>query len=665
MGSHFYPLYTLVKVALPELSLRTWNPGNLMGEPHLLHYFPVPYLLMALLSLFMPLGRAFNIGTLLPLFLAPFAVYYALRGLGIRRLTSGFASFASLFFFFNESYSMWGGNATSLLAGQFAHMYGLLFLFLFIGWTAREIRSGQMRYGPSLVIAAIACSHTYILLLVPFFFLSFIFFFPYGEWKKKFNYCFVLGIWGILLSMWFVGPQILNAPWTTANPMDWIFGDRWNEIFPLPFRIVGIILLTSLPIYTYMMGAGKFRTKEFGQELAFWLIPTVACLGMFFVFPKLGLVDVRVVPQMLLFFVIYAAIVLVTSFRAFPILIQYVLAVGLSIGCVFWVKKQIRNYSYWVTWNYSGWEAKPDWPYALTVFDYLRKDFSYPRIANEHNSILNQAGTTRVWEMTPYFAHRATMESLYQEAAFTAPYTYYLQALISDTPSCPIRGYRCPAPDLREASKYMKLLGVSDLIIVSERVRALADAEPSLQRSLNAGPYTIYSLREKPLMAEVLTAEIAPAPLKDFKKNFYEWLANYTPASQLQMVEMGNKSLEYKEMTPEEALLCHPQVKVDYNTIDLKTNCPGALHLLKYTYHPSWDADTGDTIHMVSPGFMAIVPSKSTVHMRFGHDFRWWAFAVISLLAFLLLFAAYFGVEVREEPRKKILSLFRRNRSKL
>ena len=666
MGSHFYPLYTLVKVALPELSLRTWNPGNLMGEPHLLHYFPVPYLIMALLSLFMPLGRAFNLGTLLPLFLAPLAIYFALRGLGVRRLNAGFASFASLFFFFNESYSMWGGNATSLLAGQFAHMYGLLFLFLLIGWIGREIRSGKMNYGPTLLIAAIACSHTYILLLVPFFFISFIFFFPHGDWKKKFNYCFVLGIWGILLSMWFVGPQILHAPWTTGNPMDWIFGNPWNEIFPTPFRIVAVVFLICLPIYTYMMGAGRFKTKEFARELAFWAIPTLSCLGMFFIFPKLGLVDVRVVPQMLLIFVIYSALILTNSFRVFPALIQYVLVIGLSIGCVIWVKKQIRNYSYWVTWNYSGWEAKPDWPYAQAVFDHLRKpDFSYPRIANEHHSLLNQAGTTRVWEMTPYFAHRSTMESLYQEAAFTTPYTYYLQALISETPCCPIRGYRCPAINFQVATKYMKLLGVSDLVTVSEGVKNLANAEPGLIRSFTSGPFAIYTLREKVDMVEIFQGEIASVGLKNFKANFYDWFLNYTPASQMQIIEMGNKPMQNKELTPEQLANCNPQLKVDYNQIDLTTNCPGALHILKYTYHPSWDADTGDTIHMVSPGFIALTPSQTQVHMRFGHDFRWWAFGVISLLSFLLLFAAYFGVEVRQEPRKKILSLFRRNRPKL
>jgi hypothetical protein len=55
-GSHFYPLWVLVNESLPHWQIRTWNPGNLMGEPHLLHYFPGPFLLMAFLSIFMPLG---------------------------------------------------------------------------------------------------------------------------------------------------------------------------------------------------------------------------------------------------------------------------------------------------------------------------------------------------------------------------------------------------------------------------------------------------------------------------------------------------------------------------------------------------------------------------------------------------------------------------------
>lgn len=81
-GSHFYSLWVLVNQALPHFQIRTWNPGNLMGEPLLLHYFPAPFLLMAFLSLFMPLGLAFNLGTILPLFSFPMSLSFALSRLG-------------------------------------------------------------------------------------------------------------------------------------------------------------------------------------------------------------------------------------------------------------------------------------------------------------------------------------------------------------------------------------------------------------------------------------------------------------------------------------------------------------------------------------------------------------------------------------------------------
>ena len=120
-GSHFYPLWVLVKESLPHWQIRSWNPGNLMGEPHLLHYFPGPFLVMAFLSIFMPLGLAFNFGTLLPLVAFPLSLAFALSKLGSSYAFRIAAVAASFLVLFNESYSMWGGNATSLLAGQYAH----------------------------------------------------------------------------------------------------------------------------------------------------------------------------------------------------------------------------------------------------------------------------------------------------------------------------------------------------------------------------------------------------------------------------------------------------------------------------------------------------------------------------------------------------------------
>ena len=49
-GSHLWPVVALREYGLAHFNFRPWNPGNYMGEPLLVHYFPLPFILMALAS---------------------------------------------------------------------------------------------------------------------------------------------------------------------------------------------------------------------------------------------------------------------------------------------------------------------------------------------------------------------------------------------------------------------------------------------------------------------------------------------------------------------------------------------------------------------------------------------------------------------------------------
>ncbi len=83
-GSHFWTLWSLVHHGISSGVLRPWNPGNMGGEPILLHYFPFSFLLMWVLALFVPIGMAFNLGTMLWAVFFPISMYACLRGTGNR-----------------------------------------------------------------------------------------------------------------------------------------------------------------------------------------------------------------------------------------------------------------------------------------------------------------------------------------------------------------------------------------------------------------------------------------------------------------------------------------------------------------------------------------------------------------------------------------------------
>jgi len=71
MGTHYYPAFFLRNVLLPHGSVIGWCPGNYAGYPLFQFYFPLPFILMAALSVATPFPVAFKLITQLGTFLLP------------------------------------------------------------------------------------------------------------------------------------------------------------------------------------------------------------------------------------------------------------------------------------------------------------------------------------------------------------------------------------------------------------------------------------------------------------------------------------------------------------------------------------------------------------------------------------------------------------------
>lgn len=646
-GSHFFPLYVLVKHGLPEWSLRTWNPGNLMGEPHLLHYFPGPFLAMAVLSLLLPLGLAFNIGTILPLLFFPVCVFVGIRSLKLTNTQAFFVACGSLIFLFNESYSMWGGNANSLLAGQFAHLYALNLFFLFIAAIQHDLARPKRLHLPTLLGALVAICHSYVFLLIPFFFLGLLIHDLLQDKKERtpelFKYLFVSGLLILSLSLWFLWPQVANAPWTTGNPMTWHFDDFWGTVFPPKWRELGIMLSLMLPFILFWAG----RRPDFAKKMT---LLSCVCLTLiavnfvfFFIFPKFGLVDARAIPHIQLFsFLLLFGILGMTIHFFFRARLAQVLLIVFGLCSLYWAQTQVKNFPYWVQWNYSSWSKKNLYKETQNVFEFLRGDFSQARVVNEHHPSLNSAGTTRVFEMTPYFAGRASLESLYQEATHTAPLTHWVQARISEKPSCPIRGWDCPTQDFNGLADQLSLIGVQDLILTGPLSFEKIKESPDFSKVYSSDTFQIHRLKRNVSLVEVMSS-----PLENlegpYQRKFYDWFKNYTSTNSFFLIK--DLPTDWKNLTTSTSTnQCRPQVVVDYNHIRLRTNCPEQIHLLKFTYHPAWSASNGTPIKMISPGFMALIPKDENVTLTFGPHWTWIISAFVSLLSLLgLLYVLFHG----------------------
>lgn len=635
-GSHYYPLYSLFEAGWKEMRLRVWNPGNLFGEPLLLHYFPGPFIIMSFFGIFMPLGLAFNIGTILPLFIFPISVFTAFWYSDRGWRTSILALVASLLYVFNESHSMLGGNSNSLLAGQFAHMYALCFLFFLLARISIELKNRLTCLGSAILVSMIAICHSYILLLVPFFYLSILITNTEAGFKFKFKHLFLSGFFGLCLSLWFIIPQALNSKWQTATPMIWLFNDIWKEVIPVSYRALLAAMVIVLPVLSFNIGRRKILVSNFINEFIFWLIPLMACGAMYLIFPKLGLVDARVVPQAQLFVALLFYVWISECLEPISMKYQIIITFIIVISTLWWTQKNINNYPHWIRWNYSGWQNKKLYPNAKEVHNYLKGTFSDPRVIGEHHEILDQAGTIRLFEMLPYFSGRSTMESLYDQAIHTSQLGFYLQAKISIHPSCPIRGIVCPTVNFTDITPQLNILGVKNIILVSDDTKNKIKEASIFKSVFESGVFSVYQWNDFVPLVETLKE--APEFLEtdsNYKNIFYKWFTEYNGTQPHKIVAAANE-IDFSK-TLDSDKLCSPTIDVQFNRMFLHTDCPGKFHYLKFAYHPSFQTNNDDKIYLMTPGFMGFIPKSKDTVIEFGHSLIWTFSLVLSIFTFVIL----------------------------
>jgi hypothetical protein len=392
-----------------------------------------------------------------------------------------------------------------------------------------------------------------------------------------------------------------------------------------------------------------------------WLIPTLWYVYLYYLLPFVQLIDIRAVPQVHLYGCIFAGVFAGYALRFAGRIFNVLAVIPLVVLCLWGTGQATKNLPNWLRWNLSGWHVKDLHPVVMRLSDSIRGDFSDPRAIYELSDRAQATGTIRVWEMLPYFAGRATLESVYLEATLLSPEAVYLQAEISKQPSCPLPQFPCPRYNMTSSKPRMALMGVGDLILATDETKKLARAVDHLEEKGTFGTWTIFSLRQQPALVEVFRQRPELAPEPDWRDTFYQWFISYdgTQPSLIsaELLDPGiRRSLESIDESEravwEGGENCHPSVEVEFNKIVLRTDCPGRAHFLKFNFHPAWRTSTGDPLFIVSPAFIGIIPSQKEVTLEFGYLPSWLISQYVSLLSLLGL--TVFTVAA---PRKKRGSL--------
>jgi hypothetical protein len=640
MGSHYWPFLTLLEHGFRTLTWPVWNPGNLLGEPQLLHYFPLPFLVMGVLSLFVPTAVSFKLAVVIPILILPITTYLMVRRLNFKFPSPLFAAVVVQYVLFNENYSMWGGNILSTLSGQFAHLYAIVFLFLGLGTLSLDVSRERLPRS-AVWFSLVAISHAYILLGLPICVLSFVLFSQVKNIKSRFAKSVEAGIYSFLFSIWFVLPLWRNLPWTTSFSFKWISKNIWAEVFPsyfLPLALAAILAGVGIIVG----GLVKKNVNNIFRDLLLWVFPAICFLGFYFLFPVLGLVDIRALPQVLLFIAILIGVLLGIALKMLSPAMTVFVSVPVVLFSVWWISSFNVNADYWFRWNFSGVESKPLYHDLKKITAALKGDYSDPRIIYSHSLINNRAGTPRVFEMLPLYAKRATLESLYMESNILSPSVYYLQALISKTPSCPHQGSPCPHFDITRALDKLALFGVSDMILTDEEVIAQANDQSQLTNRFSYGPWTVFSMKQASLVN--LPVKITIISETEWREDFFNWFISDNSKKNVLVV---SKKIEEFPVGPDNN--CDAKLEVDFNKLILFTTCPNRFHLLKFAYHPNWKSLSGEQIYLTSPGFLGLVPNQSKVELVFSNPRSWQIAAGLSAFAFLVYLMLLFRESRRQE----------------
>jgi hypothetical protein len=122
-------------------------------------------MVVAVVGIGLPYGVAFKAVTVSGIVAMPVAAYVFGRGAGLPHPTPPLLAVATLGFLFDESFTIYGGNVASTMAGEFAFSISLSLAIAYLGVVAHGLRKGTHRATAAVLLALVGLCH-----LIPAFF---------------------------------------------------------------------------------------------------------------------------------------------------------------------------------------------------------------------------------------------------------------------------------------------------------------------------------------------------------------------------------------------------------------------------------------------------------------------------------------------------------------
>jgi hypothetical protein len=615
---HFPTLVWLHEKLLPQGRLHGWYPGAYLGQPLLLYYFPLPFLVMSGVSVVTGLEVAFKVGAALGVFLVPPCAWACFRMMGFRSPAPLLAAAASLVFLFCEENPIWGGTIASTLTGEIAYTYGTALAVLFLGALWRTYERGGSPLLPGILLAVTALAHGYAVLWAG---LS-ASFLLYAARRPARTLGWLAGValLGFCGAAFFLVPLLADWGWTTPYNDAWIDVTRDNLLPPLLWPLFALAAAGLVAPLVARRVAGPFDPRVLFLAHAALVAAALALAG-----GALGIIDIRFVPFAHLALCLVAAGVMAAPVRGAAA--PSAVALGLTLLGVAYADASSRVVRPWIDYNMTGLQAKELWPRFERMVALVRGPAEAPRVAVEYSTEHEKAGSIRMYETLPWFTGRGTLEGVYNQASLQTHFVYYVSSILGASSPNPFRSREYGTFDTDAAVARLALLGARDVVALSPQLHGALSLRPGVSEVGSVAPYRVFRLpgpEGGAAWVEPLAFVPMAAPRDGWRDRAYRWFTRH-PLPRAHLVFDEDPALGPRHEDPWLAPPEHPaahvpqvsEVRVEAERIRFRVDRPGSPVLVKVSYHPRWRATGARGPYLASPALMVVVPTAQEVTLEY------------------------------------------------
>lgn len=165
MGAHVWgPAY--LRDHLLPWKLNGWSMDWYSGFPIYRFYMVVPALFIVLLDVVLPYGVAFKLVAVLGIVTLPVCLWIFGRLARFAYPIPELFAVVGLVYLLDESYTIYGGNVASTMAGEFSFSISLSFAVLAFGLFANGLETGRHRAKAAIFMALAVLSHGIVAIYV-------------------------------------------------------------------------------------------------------------------------------------------------------------------------------------------------------------------------------------------------------------------------------------------------------------------------------------------------------------------------------------------------------------------------------------------------------------------------------------------------------------------